>query len=252
MEQFNEAFRKRTNIKQPVSFDTLDEVLKKTAAAIPFENKSILKQQAPFINKEYLSEKLLRNNEGGLCYELNPLLYHFLKENGMSVQLIRGTVFDQAEDTWSKTGNTHVLILLSHKNEQYVVDTGFGNNLPLTPVPLTGEIVTSENGAFRINHHDSEYTLEMNKNNEWKVGYKFSSNDIISDDTELEEIRDIILKSPLSPFNKKLLITKCENGMTLTLTESSFIQNKQGEITKVSLANSEHIHLAKKYFNLDL
>lgn len=47
-------------------------------------------------------------------------------------------------------GRTHVTILLKHEGQIYLIDTGFGGNLPLKPVPLNGETVISQNGEFRI------------------------------------------------------------------------------------------------------
>ena len=42
------------------------------------------------------------------------------------------------------------VILLSHNEQIYLIDTGFGVNLPLQPVPLSGQIARSANGEFRI------------------------------------------------------------------------------------------------------
>ena len=42
---------------------------------------------------ENLQDKILSTSRGGLCYELNTLLYYFLKDCGYDVQLALGTVY---------------------------------------------------------------------------------------------------------------------------------------------------------------
>nr|WGD98653.1 arylamine N-acetyltransferase [Bacillus safensis] len=53
------------------------------------------------MNQEGLKQHLLEGNRGGLCYDLNPLLYYVLKEAGLSVQLLQGTVYIKEADTWA-------------------------------------------------------------------------------------------------------------------------------------------------------
>lgn len=53
--------------------------------------------------------------------------------------------------------------------------------MPLTPVPLNGEVAISRNGEFRIKKVESEYgnyVLEMKqiyKDPDWKFGYAFDT-----------------------------------------------------------------------------
>ena len=55
------------------------------AQTVPFENLNILEKNFKEISKENLKEKILVNNRGGLCYELNPTMYYFLKDSGFDV-----------------------------------------------------------------------------------------------------------------------------------------------------------------------
>jgi N-hydroxyarylamine O-acetyltransferase len=43
-----------------------------------------------------------------------------------------------------------VTILIYHGDETYLIDTGFGSNLPLKPVPLSGETTVSNNGELEL------------------------------------------------------------------------------------------------------
>jgi len=47
---------------------------------LPFENPAVIKRRGLPISREKLVEKLLARNEGGPCYELNPLLQFIRSE----------------------------------------------------------------------------------------------------------------------------------------------------------------------------
>ncbi|MDQ0221239.1 arylamine N-acetyltransferase family protein [Peribacillus cavernae] len=152
MSTLNTLFRERIGIPvhEKITFDSLGPILEKTAKTFPFENLCIIGCNTGAITKENLMNKMLVRNEGGLCYELNSLLYFFLAESGFDVSLCRGVTYNNETQDWTAIGRTHVTILLKHMENTYLIDTGFGGNLPLVPVPLTGETVTSNNGEFRI------------------------------------------------------------------------------------------------------
>src|SRR5690554_3817552 len=96
------------------------------ALCLPFENLRVINNRAEKITKKNLVEKILFQEEGGLCYELNPILYFFLQENAFQVSLVRGVVYSERNKDWSATGKTHVAILLNHEGKVYLVDGGFG------------------------------------------------------------------------------------------------------------------------------
>ncbi|MCM3690782.1 arylamine N-acetyltransferase family protein [Neobacillus niacini] len=258
MSDFNLLFRNRIGIPQNemITFQNLDMVLEKTAKSIPFENLCIIEKRTKEITKENITDKILEKNEGGLCYELNSILYIFLSENGFNPTLIRGVTYNQMNQQWSATGNTHVINLITHNGQAYLVDTGFGGFLPLKPVPLSGETVVSSNGEFRVDCVGSEhgdYILYMklnHKDENWKIGYAFNSKKEIQDITELNEVQRIIIEHPESIFNKKPLITKVTDKGNITLTDTTFTEWVDGALSKESINEKRFKEIRKKYFNL--
>jgi N-hydroxyarylamine O-acetyltransferase len=257
--ELDQLMRKRIGISQyeSINFEKLDQVLEKTACIIPFENTNIIFGSSYKISKESLIKKILLKNEGGLCYELNPIFYFFLLENGFNVRLVRGVVYNQQPQSWSPTGRTHTVILLMHNDQNYLIDTGFGVNLPLKPVPLTGEVIESANGEFRIvpvNNEFGDYILEIKlryKDRDWKTGYCFDSHKPVKELSELDEIQQIISIHPDSSFNKHLLITKHKNNGHIILTDSSFTQYMKGEAIKDDIDENTFKVLAKNHFSLE-
>lgn len=256
MQELNRLFRRRIGLTEHerITFERLHPVLDHTAKTIPFENMRIINRNTVDITKENLIHQLLVNREGGLCYELNSILYYFLVENGFHARLTRGTVYNHDTRQFSKLKGTHVAILLTYEGQTYVVDTGFGGNLPLKPVPLTGENVVSSNGEFRIRRVNSEhgdFIFEMklkHKDTDWRIGYAFDSRKPVRDLTELNEIQRVIAEHPESPFNKEPLLTKLTDLGGITLTKSSITRRENGLVFKENIDESQFETLKKQYF----
>ncbi|SFF07456.1 N-hydroxyarylamine O-acetyltransferase [Paenibacillus algorifonticola] len=258
MNELNALFRKRIGFpeSEAVTFDRLADVLERTAKTVPFENLAIIRKSTAVISKQHLVQKILMAQEGGLCYEINALLYLFLIENGFDAVLTRGVVYNHDSQAYFTMGRTHLTILLTHGEQTYVIDTGFGGNLPLKPVPLSGETITSSNGQFRIKKEDGEYgdyLLEMklkHKDTDWKTGYTFDSQKPLADLTECNAIRKIVFEHSESRFNKHPLITKRTDDGSITLTDTSFTVWKDGVLTKEQIDRASYERLLKQHFGM--
>ncbi|MCQ6560579.1 arylamine N-acetyltransferase family protein [Paenibacillus mendelii] len=256
MNELNALFRTRIGLSanERLTFESLDHVLALTAAAIPFENLRIMDQKTNEISIANLTNNLLVQHEGGLCYELNTLLYLFLIDNGFDAVLTRGVVYNYDAQAFVTLGRTHVTLLLMHEGQAYLVDTGFGGNLPLKPVPLTGETITSTNGEFRVvrvdnEHGDHRFEMKLkHKHADWRIGYAFDSRKPVTDLSEFNEIQRIIAEHPQSSFNKHPLLTKLTERGSLTLTNTSITQWEDGIMTKENIDDSRFKELLKQHF----
>jgi N-hydroxyarylamine O-acetyltransferase len=258
MSNVNTLFRKRIGFSanEVITFENLHQVLEMVAKTIPFENMCIIEKRTSEISIDNLTRKILEQNEGGLCYELNTILYLFLIENGFNTTQIRGATYDHVNQRWSPVGKTHVINLIQYQDQLFIVDTGFGGNLPLKPVPLNGETVASQNGEFRVVHEESEhgdlilYMKLKHKDHEWKKGYAFHSNTRIEQISEINEVQKTIVEHPASPFNKKPIITKITDKGNITLTETTFTEWKDGTIEKEDINEKRFKEIAKENFGL--
>ncbi|QIZ09244.1 arylamine N-acetyltransferase [Priestia megaterium] len=258
MQTLTSLFHQRIGvpINQTITFENLADVLEKTAQNIPFENLTIIENKSRKITKGNLMNKIVERNEGGLCFELNPLFYFYLLENGFNAVLTDGVVYNHAGEEYHQLGRTHVTVLINHEGQTYLVDTGFGGNLPLKPVPISGETISSYNGEFRIkkvNQQYGDYCLEMKlkyKDSDWKIGYAFDTKKPIEDLADLNEIQRIITEHPKSSFNKHPLITRLTNNGNITLTDTTFTQWTDGILTKENIDKVKFKELAKQHFGL--
>lgn len=258
MKDLNDLFRQRIGFSEdePITLDNLDCVLERTAAAIPFENLCAIAGDDSVLSEDTLMDKIFLRNEGGLCYELNGILYLFLKENGLNVQLIRGAVYVSEKESFSPTGSTHAAILLTYEGKKYIVDTGFGGNLPLKPVPMDGTEVSTPTGEFRVVKEDSpygDYFLEMKlkyKDTEWRKGYALDSLHPVKEVGSLTEAKKIITQHPQSPFNKKPLLTRVTADGSMILTDTSFTYWKDGQMVKEEIGDERFKELAREHFKI--
>ncbi len=257
MGEFNLLYRKRVGLDNDknLQFEDLNEVLEKSALAFPFENLSIILNQRYKIDKESLTKKLLLEKRGGLCYELNPILYLFLKENGFKVKLTKATVFDNDKQEWVETGDTHIVIILNHEGNNYLLDIGFGVQVPLKPLLFSNGQVLAKTGEFELKKEDTKFgyfLLKMklfHRDKEWKIGYAFNSSKECGL-KELNEIDEIIATSKASNFNKSKIIVKLFDFGHINLSEENLTIVKNGTISKVKIKKEEFASLAKKYFNI--
>ncbi|PGM97334.1 arylamine N-acetyltransferase family protein [Bacillus cereus] len=263
MTDFQKQFFARLHIekKETVSFEDLSQIMYEMAQTVPFENLNILENNFKEILKENLKEKILVNNRGGLCYELNPAMYYFLKDSKFDVHLVSGTVYNNANSIWA-VDSGHIATVLKYHNELYLIEVGFGSYLPLAPVPFSGEVVHSVTGDYRIRKETTEkgnYILEMRKNNEfldqsstndWTVGYAFHLEEVNVE--KANAAQKIIVEHEGSPFNKVPLIVKLTEDGHDSLTKDSLTIAKNGKKTKETITEEQYKNLLHSTFGITL
>ncbi|QEL86109.1 arylamine N-acetyltransferase family protein [Bacillus mycoides] len=263
MTDFQKQFFARLNIeeKHKVSFEDLPNIMYAMAQTVPFENLNILENNFKEISKKNLKEKILINNRGGLCYELNPTMYYFLKDSKFDVHLVSGTVYNATNSIWA-VDSGHIATVLQHHNELYLIEVGFGSYLPLSPVPFSGEIVHSVTGDYRIRKETTEkgnYILEMRKSNEfldqsstddWTVGYAFYLEEV--DETKANAAQKIIVEHEGSPFNKVPLVVKLTHDGHASLTKDTLTVTKNRNKTKETITKEQYTNLLHSTFGITL
>ncbi|MGH0590568.1 arylamine N-acetyltransferase family protein [Bacillus mycoides] len=262
--QSNFFSRLQMSSKENIQFKDLHEILLQMGRVLPYENIDVMEGELREISKTNIQEKLLLNNRGGLCYELNSLLYYFLSDCGFDVYRVAGTVYDLSGDKW-KPDDGHVIIILKQEGQKYIIDGGFASHLPLHPIPFSGEIISSQTGKYRIRKHDTDkgnYLLEMRKgeNGEtaqfldseptdtWRTGYAFTLDEI--DTKKVNDIQDIIAHHPESPFNKGHIICKLSENGHVSLTKRNFTETKNGQKIKRAVDEEEYHYILTEVFNI--
>ena len=240
---------KRTEVK----FEELNTILFAFAHTIPFENLDVISRNSNAITMENLQDKILTRSRGGLCYELNTLLYYFLKDCGYDVQLALGTVYKNDINTWALEDG-HITIILNYDNVRYVIDVGIASLVPLVPVPFTGEAVSSKNGTYRVRRKDTSkgnYVLERkDTNGEWKVCHAFYNR--IIDEAVVKDEKKRVVEDEKSIFNKGPIAVKLTESGHVSLTNTSFTEIVHGEKAKREITEEQYRELLNTLFAIEL
>ncbi len=268
MTQLQRDFFSRLQLPQQeyVQFQDLHKILLQMGRLLPYENIDIMNGNTQEVSKENIRSKLLLNNRGGLCYELNSLLYYFLSDYEFNVYRISGTLFDSKSQKWG-LDDGHVSIILQYKTETYIVDAGFASYLPLRPVPFNGEIVSSTTGQYRVRKQNTDkgtHVLEMRKgeNGEtshffdseltdtWSIGYAFSLEAI--NEEKVNTIQDTVITHSESPVNRGYIICKLIGNGHISLTKQNFTQTQNGKKFKKTITEKQFYQILKTTFNIVL
>ncbi|AND11112.1 arylamine N-acetyltransferase [Bacillus thuringiensis] len=252
--------------KENVKFEDLHTILLQMGHLVPYENIDIMEGNMQVFSRETIEEKLLLKNRGGLCYEINSLLYYFLCDCGFNVYRIAGTLYDSKIGKWYPDDG-HAFIVLQHKNENYIIDAGFASYLPLHPVPFHGDSVTSVTGEYRVRRKNTEkgtYVFEMKKgkNGEtshfldsdltdtWSIGYAFYLNTI--DEKKVNAIQNMVIEHLESPVNKGNIICKLIRNGHIALTDKSFTETWHGKKFKKEITEKQYYQILRDKFNIFL
>ncbi|MCU5406748.1 arylamine N-acetyltransferase [Bacillus cereus] len=250
--------------KENVKFEDLHTILLQMGHVLPYENIDIMEGNMQEFSRENIEEKLLLKNRGGLCYEINSLLYYFLSDCGFNVYRVAGTLYDPKIRNWNPDDG-HALLVLQHKNENYIIDAGFASYLPLHPVPFHGGSVTSVTGEYRVRKQATAkgtHVLEMKKgkNGEtshflgsdltdtWSTGYAFYLN--VINEKKVNAIQDMVIEHPESPVNKGTIICKLIEQGHIALTKRTFTETRQGKKLKIEITEKQYHQILRDKFNI--
>lgn len=216
--------------------ETLKLLQKKHLLTVPFENLDIHWQRPIILDPKKFYEKIVDQNRGGFCYELNGLFNELLNEIGFPSKIISAKVMQRDGNFGAEYD--HLAILTKIGEEEFLVDIGFGDFI-VEPLKFVLDIEQSdENGTFLIRKQTDEYFEVVKKDGEnWQSEYIFK--ELARDLTEFTEMCNFHQTSPESHFTHgKLCSLMLENGRK-TLTDKMFIETKDVE-RKETQVNSDN------------
>ena len=152
----------------------LKELHRNHVMAIPFEAIDIQLKRPISLKEKDIYNKVIDNNRGGYCYELNLLFHKFLSKIGFSNHLISAKIYDSG-----KFGPEydHMAILLQ-LDDTWLVDVGYGD-LFIEPLKLIPDFQQEDtNKIYKIEKQNSnEYLLtESQKDHlDFRIKYKFNT-----------------------------------------------------------------------------
>jgi N-hydroxyarylamine O-acetyltransferase len=216
---------------------------------VPFENLDIHNKTK--IDLKNLFDKIVTRKRGGFCYELNGLFYELLKEIGFTVKMISARVYDKKKEYSPEFD--HMAIVGSIKNDNYLVDVGFGE-FAFSPIKIELNKETIDpRGIFRIDILDENYKTVAKKNAEGKLipEYTFSEKE-----RQLEEFYARCYyhqTSNESHFTQNRICSLPTKDGRITLTGNTLKITENGIVKERHLNNEQEIQQELwNYFGIKL
>lgn len=218
---------------------------------IPFENLDLIIGKSLSMDPETVLKKILNNQRGGVCYEINSLLYAVLKELDFDVYPISGRFWDEEKQTFGEDCS-HLALLVKIEHQNYLFDLGIGGGF-MYPVLLEKDYVYEDiQCQYRVSQPDPStpiwFVLQRNTDEGWTDQFGVDTRP-----RKIEEFHPVCANLPNtdSIFLTKKFCTIYRPAGRVTLTDDSisivnYGHKKKHEIT----SHSEWDGLLLEYFQI--
>lgn len=216
---------------------------------IPFENWFIHDRLAITLDTPSLFRKIVEQQRGGFCYELNGLFYVLLSELGFSARLVSARVYSSSNDRFGAEFD-HMAIVVTLNGQDYLVDVGFGE-FALHPLAVTPDTVQHDKrGDFLLRQEEKDFIVykqnDKNKKSEFKPEYRLSlTARKIEDFAERCQYHQT---SPQSHFTQKRLLSLATEDGRITLSGNNLTVRKGNQITETVLSDNVD-SIIEQYFS---
>lgn len=236
--------------------DTLRELQYKHVFAIPFETLDIQNEIPIILQINLLYQKVVRDNRGGYCYELNGLFHHLLDLCGFDVRLVAGRLH-HGNNRYGREFE-HMALIVNLNGRDWLVDVGYGD-FSLVPLAIApGEIQSDGRNYYQIVDpvmvEDQRY-LGVAKWNaskqDFKIDYIFTRTPrALSDFLEMNEFHQT---SPESHFARTLICTLPTPEGRITLINNKLIRKENGKRqVRIIQREDQRGRILENYFHMDM
>ena len=160
---------------------------------IPFETFDLVDFKTLNISEDYIFNRLVRQQRGGVCFQMNGLFSFILKMLNFEVNLIPCSVYDDQRGHFHDRYSHVAVYVISNNDTKFLCDVGFPRNF-LTPLFFRTDCIQfATNGFFRLTKADNNtnYILERGFLNE---DYNSSLSISSSPRTQIVDIKSECIK----------------------------------------------------------
>jgi len=236
------------NIGSVADTNTLRMLQRQHLLNVPFENLDIHWKRPITLDTDRFYQKIVRENRGGFCYELNGLFNELLREIGFQTRLVSARVGDGKGNFSDEYDHLAILVIIGEMH--HLADVGFGA-FTAWPLQLIPDLEQEDDaGVYVIRHYRDEY-FEVAKKEEpsWRSEYIFKP---LGHDLSEFEARCVYQQtSPESHFTKNKICSLMTINGRKTLTDTKFIVTKDGAKTETAVeSDDEFDRLLLKEFGI--
>ena len=219
-----DSYLKRIGYHGPrtATLEVLGNIHRQHVLNISYENIDVLLQRPVDRSIEHIHNKLVTQQRGGWCYEMNGMLSWALDQLGFRVTQLCGGVMRQ--ERGDATYGNHLLLRIDFAEanqpcQQWIADTGLGDGL-LEPIPLLAASHQQRNATFSLVALDEPTDAQTWRFNNRPGGLP-PSFDFINQTANQELLNDTcaaLQSDPDSIFRRNLIVQRVsEHGAHLLL-----------------------------------
>ena len=218
--------------------ENLTLLIRRHLETVPFENLDCWGKGAPLSNDpEVLFEKIVTRRRGGICFELNGLLFELLRALGYSCYPV--AVRLPRPDGVAPICHQAVVVTLEGK--RYFCDVGFGGPGPKGALALDEEPVQLVDGEqFRVRWEGIHVHIDRYYREQWVETICYADLPCIREDFTGLLYHFAMAKD--SYFVIQRLVNLClPGGGSLALTDNRFTARRNGTVTQRLLETEEEL-----------
>lgn len=194
---------------------TLTDIQLAHLANYPFQSLSTVLGESIGLEQTVVFDKLVNEQRGGYCYELNGLFAQILEHIGFKVETLAGYIVHDNNPATPKA-RTHTLLNVTAEGQDYLVDVGFGGLVPTVPLKMTlDEVQTTPHGRYQLTEFGKAspnvaptWILSAEVKGDWQMLYAFDLTP--QNQADLVVGNWFVSTHPESPFRKRLMVSRIE------------------------------------------
>jgi len=169
-----QQYLKRINFQGEIklNLEGIKKLMQSQIFSVPFENIDVQAGKAISLLGDDIVTQIVTKNRGGYCYQINGIFSLMLQEIGLPHYYIAvRPLVNPAPNT-----KTHLAIIATIENEEYLIDLGFGGNSIREPLKLSEigtEIQHGSDTFTLVKTEEDEYLLQIQTGQEWTNLYSF-------------------------------------------------------------------------------
>ena len=232
------AYTVRIGYQGPLthSLETLVGLHRAQAVSIPFENLDIHLNRAIGLDPASLVQKLVHEQRGGYCYELNGLFRLVLQQLGFRVTCLVGRNLLAGHPLRPRA---HQVLLVEVEGQPWLVDLGFGTNGLVEPIPLVaGPEHRQFFDVYRLQAAPQHnFQLQLHMQGAWQSLYTFTLDE--GQPSDFQMMNFYYSQSPDSPFRKQRITTLANQDFRISLVDNELkIRRPDGSVTATTLPDA--------------
>jgi N-hydroxyarylamine O-acetyltransferase len=243
------AYLDRIRYEGPLtpSAEVLRSLHRANMFAVPFENLDIGLGREIVCDEGRFLNKIVTEQRGGFCYEMNGAFAALLRALDFKVTLLSARV---SGDGGRDGPEFDHLALRVELEEPWLADVGFGDSF-VEPLLLEPDLEQEQFGRrYRLTSADSGLCLEANADGAWRKQYGFTLQ--ARKLAEFAAMCHYHQTSPDSPFTRKRVCSLATPEGRITVTGDKLIETRNGVREERALTEDERVAILHERFGVNL